>query len=241
MKGIILAGGTGTRLRPLTNMINKHLLPVGRYPMIYYAVDKLKEAGITEIMLITGKFSAGLYVDFLGSGEAYGVNLTYRIQEKAGGIAEALSLAQGFIDEHEKFVVILGDNLFEDSLGSYVEQFKAQESGAMVLLKKVHDPKRYGVPVFNAEGHITAIEEKPSEPKSDYSVTGIYMYDSRVFAIIGDIEPSARGELEITDVNNVYTREGKLAWNILQGWWTDAGTFESLDEAAKLIRAEQEK
>ncbi|MEG6589479.1 sugar phosphate nucleotidyltransferase [Paenibacillus barengoltzii] len=235
MKGVILAGGTGTRLYPLTRLINKHLLPVGNYPMVCYGIERLRQAGITDILIVIGKQSAGLYADFLGSGENFGVNLTYRIQESAGGIAEALELAEGFIPPGSKFVVLLGDNLFLDDLTPYVERFKQQPLGsARVMLKPVDDPRRYGVPVFaeDAPKHIAYIEEKPKKPKSKYSVTGIYMYDDSVFGIIRSIERSARGELEITDVNNRYARDGKLEFDVLQLWWGDAGTFESLQEAA---------
>lgn len=231
MKGVILAGGSGTRLRPLTNKTNKHLLPVGRYPMICYGVNKLRRAGIKDILIIVGKQSAGAYTDLLGSGEEWGVRFTYKIQEEAGGIAQALALAEGFVSNGDKFIALLGDNLFEDSLASYVQQYVELDKGAMVLLKKVKDPHRYGVPILHDQ-QILFIEEKPSTPKSDYCVTGIYMYDSDVFRIIKQIQPSSRGELEITDVNNVYAAEGRLAYRVLNGWWTDAGTFESLHEAA---------
>lgn len=241
MKGVILAGGSGTRLRPLTNMINKHLLPVGRYPMIYYSIMKLYEAGIKDIMVIMGKHSAGLYTEYLGSGQEWGVSITYKIQEEAGGIAQALALSDGFINPGDKFVLLLGDNLFEDSLTSYIRQYEAQDKGAMVMLKKVADPRRYGVPILN-ENKITLIEEKPQAPKSDYCVTGIYMYDADVFRIIKQIQPSERGEMEITDVNNVYAAKGRLTYNILNGWWTDAGTFESLYEAsAKLLTSDGDR
>lgn len=230
MKGVILAGGTGTRLRPLTKFLNKHLLPVGRYPMIYYAVEKLRSAGIEDILIVTGKQSAGLFCDLFGSGKEWGVRITYKMQEEAGGIAQALATAENFILPHEKFVVHLGDNLFDEPLIHFVKDFNNQEKGAKVLLKKVDDPRRYGVPEM--EGNkIKQIEEKPSDPKSPYTVTGIYMYDGSVFEVIRRIKPSGRGELEITDVNNVYASEGTLTFNILTGWWIDAGTFESLHEA----------
>lgn len=231
MKGVILAGGTGTRLYPLTKMINKHLLPVGRAPMICHGVEKLRNAGIEEIILVISKQSAGLYTELFGGGKEWGVHLTYKIQEEAGGIAQALSLAEPNIKRDEKFVVLLGDNLFEDSLTPYVQSFQNQGQGARVLLKKVHDPKRYGVPILE-ENKILRIEEKPAEPKSNYCVTGIYMYDTTVFNKIRTIKPSGRGELEITDVNNVYASEGQLAYDILDGWWTDAGTFQSLYQAS---------
>ncbi|WP_136608390.1 sugar phosphate nucleotidyltransferase [Paenibacillus dokdonensis] len=239
MKGIVLAGGTGTRLYPLTRLINKHLLPVGKYPMIVYGIDRLRHAGITDILIVMGKQSAGLYTDFLGSGKEFGVNLTYRIQEEAGGIAEALELARGFVNQEERFVVLLGDNLFMDDLTPFVNSYERQPPGtARVLLKHVKDARRYGVPVFDKKQQalITEIEEKPAVPKSSYCVTGIYMYDSAVFDIISQIKPSARGELEITDVNNVYAARGKLEYDILQKWWSDAGTFESLQEAGRRMK-----
>jgi glucose-1-phosphate thymidylyltransferase len=230
LKGVILAGGTGTRLFPLTRLMNKHLLPVGRQPMILYGIQKLKEVGITDILIITGKQSAGLYTDFLGSGVAWGVRLFFNIQEEAGGIAHALSQAEAFMLDTGKFIVLLGDNLFEHSLQEHIEQFKLQERGARVILKQVKDPRRYGVPIFR-DNVIESIDEKPADPKSSYCVTGIYMYDSSVFDIIRGLKPSERGELEITDVNNVFARQGLLAYSLMEGWWTDAGTFESLQEA----------
>ncbi len=239
MKGVVLAGGTGTRLYPLTRMINKHLLPVGKYPMIVYGIDRLRQAGITDILIVMGKQSAGLYTDFLASGKAFGVHLTYRIQEEAGGIAEALELARGFALEGERFVVLLGDNLFMDDLAPFAASYERQPKGtAKVLLKEVKDSRRYGVPVFDEEQHdlIVRIEEKPAVPKSSYCVTGIYMYDTAVFDVISQIEPSQRGELEITDVNNVYAAQGKLEYDILQKWWSDAGTFESLQEAGRRMK-----
>lgn len=235
MKGVILAGGSGTRLRPLTNLINKHLLPVGNEPMICHSLKKLCDAGIKDILIIIGKQSAGLYTEYLGSGKKWGVNITFRIQEEAGGIAQALSLSDGFINTGDKFVALLGDNLFADSLTSYIRQYEIQDKGAMVLLKKVPDPRRYGVPILK-ENKITFIEEKPTRPKSNYCVTGIYMYDSDVFPIIQQMKPSKRGEMEITDVNNVYAAEGLLTYNILHGWWTDAGTFDSLYDASSKLK-----
>ncbi|WP_138496621.1 sugar phosphate nucleotidyltransferase [Paenibacillus pinistramenti] len=242
MKGVLLAGGTGTRLYPLTGLINKHLIPVGESPMICYGIERLKKAGVTEIMLIISKQSAGLYTDFLGSGSSMGIKLTYKIQDQAGGIGEALELARGFIFPGERFVVVLGDNLFLDDLKPFMDKFEQQPAGsARVLLKRVSDPRRYGVPVFDEQNRslISYIEEKPGKPKSPYCVTGIYMYDDHVFERIAATAPSARGELEITDVNNMYARDGKLEYDILRKWWTDAGTFESLREAAgKMKRAE---
>lgn len=239
MRGIILAGGTGTRLYPLTRLINKHLLPVGKYPMIVYGIDRLRQAGITDILIVMGKQSSGLYTEFLGSGQDFGVQLTYRIQESAGGIAEALELAKSFVMKDEKFVVLLGDNLFMDDLGPFVGKFLHQPAGtARVLLKQVKDARRYGVPVFDKyrEDLISQIEEKPARPKSSYCVTGIYMYDTAVFDIISQIEPSARGEMEITDVNNIYAGKGLLEYDILKQWWSDAGTFESLQEAGRRMK-----
>lgn len=203
--------------------------------MILYGLETLRKAGITDIMLVLGKQSSGLYTDFLGSGARYGVNLTYRIQENAGGIAEALKLAKGFILPQEKFTVLLGDNLFAEDLSPYIAQFRNQRAGtARVLLKEVDDPRRYGVPVFDSENTdlISYIEEKPEHPATNYSVTGFYLFDAAVFDIISGLSPSARGELEITDVNNAYAKAKGLEYNILSGYWSDAGTFESLQDAA---------
>ncbi|WP_019422458.1 sugar phosphate nucleotidyltransferase [Paenibacillus sp. OSY-SE] len=239
MKGIILAGGTGTRLYPLTKLINKHLLPVGKHPMVSYGIERLRTAGIKDIFMVIGKSSAALYTDYFGSGRAHSVHVTYAIQEEAGGIAQALSLAEPYLAPGEKFVVLLGDNLFQDDLTPYVKAFHEQPQGeARVLLKHVHDPRRYGVPVFDAadKERIKRIEEKPKHPQSSYCVTGIYMYDTDVFNHIHSIVPSARGELEITDVNNCYAQAGKLQYDIMQNWWIDAGTFESLHEAAIQLR-----
>ncbi|MBB3113635.1 glucose-1-phosphate thymidylyltransferase [Paenibacillus phyllosphaerae] len=232
MKAVILAGGTGSRLMPLTKLLNKHLLPVGRLPMISYGIQKLKEAGVTEILLVTSRQAAGAFIQFLGSGREAGVSLTYRIQEEAGGIAQALELARPFVGSNRKFMVLLGDNLFEEKLGPHIEAFEQQPAGAMVLLKEVPDPERYGVPVFDAEGAILKIEEKPKQPANNWCVTGIYCFDDQVFEYIASIEPSQRGELEITDVNNAYAGRGMLEYSYMHGWWTDAGTFESLQEAA---------
>lgn len=240
MKGVILAGGTGTRLYPMTKIVNKHLLPVGKQPMICHSIRKLSEAGIRDILLIIGKQSAGLYVELLGNGTEWGGRITYKIQEEAGGIAQALSLAEGFIPPGEKFVLLLGDNLFADSLGRFVKQYAGQETGAMVLLKEVPDPHRYGVPILNGS-HIIFIEEKPSTPKSNCCVTGVYFYDSGVFDVIRQIKPSGRGELEITDVNNVYAASGQLRYDRLEGWWTDAGTFQSLYEAGSRFLSDGER
>jgi glucose-1-phosphate thymidylyltransferase len=236
LKAVLLAGGTGTRLRPLTKLYNKHMLPVGDRPMIGHAIAKVKEAGITDVVLVTGRESAGSFIAYLGSGREEGLSITYRIQEKAGGIAEALAQAESAIGPDDKIVVMLGDNLFEEPLGPHAKAFEAQPDGAMVLLKRVDDPRRYGVPVFGAEGRIARIEEKPERPASDLCVTGIYFYHADVFGIIRRLKPSRRGELEITDVNNVYAAAGKLTHRTLAGWWTDAGTFDSLHEAAERMR-----
>jgi glucose-1-phosphate thymidylyltransferase len=232
MKGVILAGGTGSRLFPLTKVTNKHLLPVGKYPMIYYPIYKLIEAGISDILIVTGKEHMGSVVSLLGSGYEFGVEFTYKIQDQPGGIAQALGLAEHFV-KGDKCVVILGDNIFEDNISEYVHKFKNQDKGAKILLKEVPAPERFGVAELKGE-KIVSIEEKPENPKSNYCVTGIYMYDSRVFDIIKTLKPSARGELEITDVNNAYIKEGTLTYDILKGSWTDAGTFESLRRANEL-------
>lgn len=229
MKGIILAGGTGSRLFPLTKVTNKHLLPVGKYPMIYYPIAKLKESGIDEILIVTGKEHMGSVVNLLGSGFDFGVEFTYKIQDQPGGIAQALGLAENFV-HGDKCVVILGDNIFLDNISHYVKNFEKQEKGAKILIKEVQDPERYGVAELQ-NNKIIGIEEKPKKPKSNYCVTGIYMYDSRVFDIIKKLKPSDRGELEITDVNNWYIRDNSLTFDILNGWWTDAGTHKSLAKA----------
>lgn len=237
MKGIILAGGTGSRLYPLTKVTNKHLLPVGKYPMIFHAVAKLKEADITEILIVTGKEHMGDVVNLLGSGSGMGVTFTYKVQDEAGGIAQALGLAENFANG-DPVVVILGDNVFSNSIAPYVRPFARQGKGAKILLQEVHDPQRYGVPEIDGD-RIVAIEEKPREPKSSYAVTGIYMFDARVYDIIKTLQPSARGELEITDVNNAYIALGELGYEILNGWWTDAGTHASLAKANELAQSLQ--
>ena len=237
MRAVILAGGTGTRLRPLTYWTNKHLLPVGNYPMICYGVARLRQAGIRDIILVTGRSAVGGFADVLGSGRDWGVSLTYRLQEEAGGIAQALDLARPLLGATEKFVVLLGDNLFEKTLDPYIEAFLRQPEGAMVLVKQVDDPHRYGVAEFDpVTGRIARILEKPAHPPSSYCVTGIYFYDGDVFRIMDRIEPSLRGELEITDVNNAYAAEGRLTHMELAGWWTDAGTFASLEEAGRKLK-----
>jgi glucose-1-phosphate thymidylyltransferase len=237
LKAVILAGGTGTRLKPLTYWTNKHLLPVGSYPMICYGVTKLREAGIRDIVIVTNRSALGSFADVLGSGRDWGVSLIYRVQEEAGGIAQALELARPLMLPKDKFIVLLGDNLFEESLRPYCEQYKKQSNGAMVLLKKVDDPRRYGVPKLDeASGRIVLIEEKPELPLSDFCVTGLYFYDSEVFDMIDGVKPSRRGELEITDVNNAYAQKGELTYKEMTGWWTDAGTFESLEEAGRRLK-----
>nr|WP_150959429.1 sugar phosphate nucleotidyltransferase [Aneurinibacillus sp. XH2] len=232
MKGVILAGGTGSRLYPLTKITNKHLLPVGKYPMIFHSIYKLKQAGIQDILIVTGKDHMGDVVNLLGSGKELGVSFTYKVQDEPGGIAQALGLAEQFIGE-DKLVVVLGDNIFSENINLHVESFKKQPSGAKILITNVPDPHRYGVPELK-NGKIVAIEEKPENPKSSFAVTGIYMFDSKVFEIIRSLKPSARGELEITDVNNAYIQQNKLTYEILQGWWTDAGTHESFAKANML-------
>jgi len=234
MKGIILAGGTGSRLFPLTKVTNKHLLPVGKYPMIFHAVAKLKEADITDILIVTGKDHMGDVVNLLGSGHEMGVTFTYKVQDEAGGIAQALGLAEHFVGD-DSMVVILGDNVFSDSIVPFVDSFVQQGAGAKILLQEVPDPKRYGVPELKGD-QIVSIEEKPSHPKSQYAVTGIYMFDANVFNIIKTLKPSGRGELEITDVNNAYIVSQQLKYDILQGWWTDAGTHASLTHANELAK-----
>ncbi|MFH1679259.1 MAG: sugar phosphate nucleotidyltransferase [Candidatus Eisenbacteria bacterium] len=235
MKGIVLAGGLGTRLHPLTKITNKHLLPVYDKPMIYYPIRTLVHAGITDILIVTGGNHSGDFLTLLGNGKEFGLqHLNYTYQEGEGGIAEALGLAEYFA-AGEKTCVILGDNIIERSIARAVDAFRKQPKGARILLKEVPDPERFGVPVIEGE-RIARIVEKPKEPPSRYAVTGIYMYDARVFEIIGGLEPSARGELEITDVNNAYVETGDLAWDVLEGWWTDAGTFPSLLRASELVR-----
>ncbi|GAA0137508.1 sugar phosphate nucleotidyltransferase [Paenibacillus sp. YSY-4.3] len=234
MKAIILAGGTGSRLYPLTKVTNKHLLPVGKYPMIFHAISKLKQAGLEDILIVTGKEHMGDVVNLLGSGREMGVTFTYKVQDEAGGIAQALGLAEQFVGE-DQMVVILGDNVFADNIAPYVDNFRRQGQGAKILLQEVPDPHRFGVAELEGE-RIISIEEKPMEPKSKYAVTGIYMFDYNVFSIIRKLKPSGRGELEITDVNNEYIERGELTFDILQGWWSDAGTHASLARANELAK-----
>lgn len=237
IKGVVLAGGTGSRLFPLTKVTNKHLLPVGQAPMIWHPVWKLKQAGIDEILIVTGTEHMGDVVGCLGSGKDFDCRFTYKVQDEAGGIAQALGLAENFAGG-EALCVILGDNIFQDGLESHAEAFRAQAAGARILLKPVEDPQRFGVAEVQGD-KVLGIVEKPQAPKSHLAVTGIYFYDGAVFEIIRTLEPSRRGELEITDVNNEYIRRGQLTFGTLQGWWSDAGTFPSLNHANALASAEQ--
>ncbi|MBD0305021.1 MAG: NTP transferase domain-containing protein [Nitrospiraceae bacterium] len=234
MKGVVLAGGLGTRLSPLTRVTNKHLLPVYDRPMIYYPIQTLVNAGIREILLVTGGNSAGDFLKLLGNGKEFGLkHLDYTYQEGEGGIADALRLAEYFADG-EPVCVVLGDNIIERNIVRAVASFRDQKVGAKILLKEVKDPQRFGVPVLDGN-RVVKIEEKPSNPRSPYAVTGVYFYDARVFDIIKTLKPSGRGELEITDVNNSYIVAGELTWDLLEGWWTDAGTIESLFLANQLV------
>ena len=234
MKGVILAGGLGTRLYPLTKVTNKHLLPVFDKPMIYYPIQTLINAGIDDILVVTGGNNAGDFLKLLGNGKEFGLkHINYTYQEGEGGIAEALRLAE-FFASGEKVCVVLGDNIIEKNIRRAVKNFQKQEGGAKILLKEVLDPTRFGVPELR-EDRIVRIEEKPKKPKSQYAVIGIYLYDNDVFNIIKTLKPSKRGELEITDVNNRYIEKGLMTWDILEGWWTDAGTFESLLRANQLV------
>ena len=234
MKGIVLAGGLGTRMFPLTKITNKHLLPVYNKPMIYYPIQTLVEAGIEDILIVTGGNNAGDFLRLLGNGKEFGLkHLNYTYQEGEGGIAEALGLAEYFV-AGEKIVVILGDNLIQHGISKSVATFQRQERGARILLKEVPEPQRFGVAEVKGD-RIEGIAEKPTVPKSNLAVTGIYMYDDEVFDIIKTLKPSNRGELEITDVNNAYIAQGTMTFEILEGWWTDAGTFESLYRATCLI------
>jgi len=235
MKGVILAGGLGTRLYPLTKITNKHLLPVYDKPMIYYPLLTLIEAGIKDIMIVTGGNNAGDFLRLLGNGKEFGLkHINYTYQEGSGGIAEALGLTEHFVDR-EKCVVMLGDNIVEKSIKKYVKDFEKQKVGAKILLKEVPDPNRFGVPEIKGD-KIVSIEEKPQKPKSRYAVIGIYMYDGQVFNVIPTLKPSKRGELEITDVNNYYVKKNQMTYDIINGWWTDAGTsFDALMRANNLV------
>ena len=241
IKGIILAGGTGSRLFPLTRVTNKHLLPVGRKPMIMHCVEKLTSSGISEIMVVTGPEHMGAIVTLLGSGKDYRCQFTYRVQDEAGGIAQALGLCGAFVGS-DHCCVILGDNIFTHPLKPYVQRFCEVDHGAMILLKRVPDPGRYGVAELSGDKkHVVSIQEKPKKPKSDYAVTGMYFYDSSVFSIVKTLKPSGRNELEITDVNNDYIQRKKMFWDELPGKWTDAGTFESLLTANAMMSDIDEK
>ncbi|MDQ1291886.1 MAG: glucose-phosphate thymidylyltransferase [Nitrospirota bacterium] len=234
MKGVVLAGGLGTRLMPLTKVTNKHLLPIYDRPMIYYPIQALVNAGIRDIMLVTGGNNAGDFLRLLGNGKEFGLrHLNYTYQEGEGGIADALRLAEHFADG-ESICVILGDNIIERNIMQAAEAFRKQQKGAKILLKEVKDPQRFGVPVLEGD-RVVKIEEKPAHPRSAYAVTGLYFYDAQVFDIIKTLKPSGRGELEITDVNNAYIAAGTLTWDRLEGWWTDAGTMESLHFANQLV------
>ncbi len=234
MKGVILAGGLGTRLSPLTRVTNKHLLPIFDRPMIYYPIEALVKVGIHDILLVTGGNSAGDFLRLLGNGSEFGLkHLNYTYQKGEGGIAEALSLAEHFVDG-EKIAVVLGDNIIEKNIRAAKDAFEQQGRGAKILLKRVPDPRRFGVPELEGR-KVRSIEEKPKRPKSDFAVIGIYFYDAQVFDFIKTCRPSDRGELEITDVNNAYIEQGSMTWEELDGWWTDAGTFESLLHANTLV------
>ena len=240
MKGVVLAGGLGTRLLPLTKVTNKHLLPIYNKPMIFYPIETLVNAGIEEILIVTGGNNAGEFLRLLGNGKKFNLkHIHYTYQDGEGGIAEALGLAENFAD-NDALVVILGDNIIEDDISEAVQKYRQQGEGAKVLLKEVHDPERFGVAEIK-NNQIISIEEKPQNPKSNFAVTGIYMYDSHVFEIIHGLKPSQRNELEITDVNNFYIQKGQLTYDILDGWWSDAGTFESLYKANCLVAEKNHK
>ena len=240
IKGIVLAGGLGKRLHPLTKITNKHLLPIYDRPMIYHPVSRLAQAGIRDILVVTGGQHAGEFLRLLGDGKYFGLtHLNYTYQEGEGGIAQALGLAKHFA-RGKRTVVILGDNIFEKSLKPFVDRFRRQKSGARVLLKRVSDPERFGVATLK-RGRIASIEEKPKRPRTDLAVTGVYMYDTQVFDMIRKLKPSRRGELEITDVNNAYLKKGELEHDVLSGWWTDSGTFDSLLRANVLVAKQHGK
>jgi glucose-1-phosphate thymidylyltransferase len=234
MKGILLAGGTGSRLYPLTKVTNKHLLPVYNKPMIYYPLLTLKEAGITEVLVVSGRGHCGHFLELLGSGSHFDMKITYEVQEEAGGIAQALGLAESFAGD-DKVMVVLGDNIIEDNLASAVKDFEKQESGSKIFLKEVENPESYGIAKLEAE-RIVSLVEKPSAPASNLAVIGCYMYDSSVFDVVKTLKPSGRNELEITDVNNFYLSRGDLTFGVLSGFWGDGGeSFDSLMEASRLV------
>jgi len=241
VKGVILAGGTGSRLKPLTKVTNKHLLPVYNEPMIYHPLKKMVQAGIKEILIVTGVENAGDFMRLLGSGSDFGVDLTYKIQDKAGGIAQALGLAEQFVGD-DKCVVILGDNIFEDDIADYAKNFMKQEKGARIFLKdlSLDEAKRFGIALVDGK-KVTYVEEHPKEPKSTLCHTGLYMFDSRVFGVIKKLKPSARNELEIMDAIDAYVKEGECYYDIVNGFWSDAGTFESLARASQLIEKKVKK
>ena len=236
IKGVVLAGGLGSRLYPLTSITNKHLLPVWDKPMVYYPIKTLVDAGIRDVMIVTGGNNAGDFLRLLGNGKELGLkHIEYAYQKGEGGIADALRLTEDFIDGN-KSVIVLGDNIIEKSIKKFVDRFRQQDNGARILIKKVPDPERFGVVEFNKKkNRIIKIAEKPKKPKTHYAVTGIYMYDGRVFDIVKSLKPSARGELEITDVNNAYIKHGQMEYDVLSGFWTDSGTFESLLRANNLV------
>ena len=235
MKGIILAGGTGSRLYPLTKVTNKHLLPIGDKPMIYYPIQKLTEVGIDEILIVTGTEHMGDVVNLLGSGKDFGCRFTYKVQDEAGGIAQALGLAENFVGD-DSMTVILADNIFETSLDKAMKSYPG--NGGQILLKEVDDPERFGVAQVD-DDKIIGIEEKPDQPKSNLAVTGVYIFDSEVFDYIRELEPSDRGELEITDVNNRYIKQDAMRFSVMDGWWTDAGTHDSYKRANELVGTEE--
>jgi len=236
MKGIILAGGKGTRLFPLTKVTNKHLLPVYDKPMIYYPIEILRNAGIKDILIVSGRHHAGHFLELLGRGEEIGVNFSFTIQEEEGGIAEALALAEDFAD-NDKIAVVLGDNIFEDNISEYVQEFKQEQQGCKIFLKEVpiEDAKRFGCAVVE-DNKVSYVEEKPRDPKSNLAMTGLYMFDSNIFNIIRKLRPSARGEYEITDAIDKYVQEGNCYYNIIKGHWSDAGTFDSLLSASNFVK-----
>ena len=228
LKGLILAGGIATRLRPLTNVINKQLLPVYNKPLVYYPIETLKAAGVTEILLVSGKDHAGQFLSLLGSGKELGVRISYEVQDTPGGLAQVLGMSEVFADGGD-IMMILGDNIYEDIdvITQGAEEFRQNEGGAMVFLKHVHDPERFGVAEIE-DGKIVRVEEKPAKPKTDLAITGLYMFDNRCYDVVRNLKPSARGELEITDVNQWYVDQGEMSYKILEGEWIDAGTFDSL-------------
>lgn len=235
IKGVILAGGKGTRLWPITKVVSKHMLPVGNQPVIYYPIMTLKNAGIKDVLIVCGTEHTQQYMEVLGSGEEFGVNFSYAIQRKPGGIAQGLGLARSFADGNS-VALILGDNIFGDNLSEAVNKFSKKDRGSLVVLKQVPDPQRFGVASFNKNGTIKNVVEKPKKPATDWAVTGFYLYDNRVFDIIKTLKPSARGEYEITDVNNFYIKEGTMDYVKAKKYWIDAGTFDSLHLANLLVR-----